>query len=141
MILQSIRFEEVLSKQIEASKMEIHDFSASAVEAMLSFIYNGEIREDGAAMENFLIADKFRIEKMKSAYEKILSDQVNNVNAFDMFVLSLRYSAENLKKEAFAKIASKFGEDLPPELMGNPDLLKRIIDNRQEYENLLAQAK
>lgn len=98
--MQSPKFAEIFDNQSEATEMKIHGFSPSAVEALLLFVYTCEVKVDGNLMEKFLIAEKFKIPRMKTAYDEILSDQLNAINARDILDLADRYSSEVLKKKA-----------------------------------------
>lgn len=135
--IQSSVFAKVFEDHIEATELKIHDFSHNAVEALLHFVYTSEFQEDENAMEKFAIAEKFQIAKMILAYEEVLSGQLDDANALDIFLFAHRHSSEALKHEAFAMIARMFPDDLPDDIKENPVQLKRLLDNRREYEKLL----
>lgn len=136
--MQSPVFAKIIEDHNEVKEFRIFgDFTPKAVENLLHFMYTGEIKDEDNASENFLIAVKFQIAKMKETFEKILCNQLDDDNALDIFLLAHRHSAELLKQEAFDVICSQFQEDISPQLMENPEKLKKLIDNRREYEELL----
>lgn len=121
----------------QAAEVKINDFSHRAVESLLRFIYTNEILHEDNAIENFVIAQKFKIPKMKATYEEIIFSNVNDNNAYETFLFAHQNAAEDLKKEAFDIISKKFPDPLPESLMKDPTKLKQLIDNRLEYESLL----
>lgn len=132
----------VLAKIIEdhkdASEIKINDFTPNSIEALLLFIYTDDIQiGDDNAIENFSIADKFKVNKMKSAYEEILYDQMDKNNAFEMFMLAHQHSADELKTEAFSLVAEMLQVDLPEEMMEEPEKLKKLVDAYREYQKLV----
>lgn len=130
-------FAKIIEDHREASEIKINDFSSNSVEALLHFIYNGEIQSEDNASENFSIADKFKVTMMKSAYEEILTDEINEENAFEIFTLAHQHSADELKKEAFRVVASSFPTEVPEKLMEDPEKLKKLVDIYREYQKII----
>lgn len=138
--IESEVFSQILEEESEATELKIPDFSTNSVEALLKFIYTNEASEDGDAKENFEIANKFKVDAMKSFYEKIICDQLDESNAFETFMFAHRLSSQLLKEKSFQQIAEKIPE-LPDELMEDPEDLKKLIDARQVFEEILLKYK
>lgn len=130
-------FAKIIEDQSDVTEMKIQDFSPRAVEALLQFIYTGEAQEDDNSMENYLIAEKFEIAKMKSVFVKFLIAQIDESNVFDIYMFAHSHSAATLKKKAFAGIASIFPKHLPESLMENPEKLKRVFNACRELVKVL----
>lgn len=96
-----------------------------------------EVKEGGNAMENFAIAEKFKLDGMKSICEFELMVQLDNSNAFEIFMLAHQHSSEILKKQAFVEIGKMLGVILPDGLMGNLEKIKELIDAKRAREKLL----
>lgn len=105
----------------------------------LTFIYTGEVSEteDDCVAERFKIADKFKIAKMKAAYENVLIENIEDDNVLAKFVFADKIGAEKLKEAAFTAIQNMFTEvELPVELIKHPDVVKKLMANRIEHEQL-----
>lgn len=141
--MESEVFAQIFEDQSEATEIKIPDFSSGSVEALLKFIYTNEVSEDGNAKENFDIADKFKVAEMKSIYEEIICDQINEANAWETFLFAHKCSSQLLKEESFQLIsnqifAKKIPNKVPVALMEDPEKLKKLIDAYRVVEEILA---
>lgn len=119
--MRCTEFAKILEDNNEATEIKILGFSSNAVEALLLFIYKCEVKADENPMEKIVIAKKFKFPSMRDAYKKIISDQLNALNARDIFMFAHHHSAEgksleDLKEKAFNEIARKIPHDLPMKL-------------------------
>lgn len=137
--MRSTIFAQIFDEDEVADQIQFKEYSEEAVETLLHYIYTEEVKEAGNAMENFAIAQKFKLDEMKSIWEKKLILQLTESNAFEFFMFGDQQKSETLKQAAFHRIALYLKEDLPAELMDNPEKLKRLIDSRREYEKLLGE--
>lgn len=135
--MRSAVFAQIFEDDDGAAEIKLEDFGEDAVETLLQFIYTEDVRDVGNAMENFAIAVKFKLDKLKAIWEKKLLDQLDSHNAYEIFMLAHRHSSEILKHGAFSRISSILRENLPEEMMENPEKLKRLIATRREQEKLL----
>lgn len=128
--MQSSVLAKIIENNSEATEIKLDEFSQSDVEALLQFIYTGEVYEGGNTMNQFSIAQKFQVGRMKAAYKQKLRDELDNSNAFDIYMLAHRHSVEGLKRSAVETIGSMFEESLTEELTNDPEKLKKWIGNR-----------
>lgn len=61
----------------DATEIKMNNFSSLAVESLLHFTYTSEILHEDIATENLLIAQKFKMQIMISAYEKVISGDLH----------------------------------------------------------------
>lgn len=96
-------------------------------------MYTGEVKEGGNEMENFEIAEKFKIDGMKWFWENELMGQLENSNAYYIFMIGHRYSSVILKKQAFIQIGKMLG-GIPDEFMENPEELREQVDIFRSFQ-------
>jgi BTB/POZ domain/Leucine rich repeat len=134
-------FENNVKERIEG-KMEIEEFSASAVEDFLCFFYTGEIQNARNAMEIFELAAKYDIPKLQSIAEKMVLRQVDEQNAVHILELANLYKSENLKDKAFTEIKKMFPKTaLQPELKDKPDYVKQLVEAKRDFEKKIKETK
>lgn len=86
--LRSSVMKEIFENHKEATELKINDFSPNAVESWLYFIYTNEIIHEANVQENFIIAQRYKIRKMESAYEEITSINLDETNANETFLFA-----------------------------------------------------
>lgn len=112
----------------KTGRMKIVDFSASAVEQFLGFLYTGCVPDDVNAMELFALATKYDVSNLMTLSEEAILKNVGVENALDIFNLGHLYSSNALKQEAF-QIQEMFpGKCLSSALINDPEGLKKLID-------------
>jgi len=91
-------------------KVDLHDLDPDVVEEMLLFIYTGKTPKlEGLAEDLLRAADRFQIEKLRTACEESLCSRLKVDNCVDLFVMGYLYHAENLKKESLKFISRNRG--------------------------------
>jgi BTB/POZ domain len=121
-------------KEAQTGKMEIDDFSAEAVEAMLKFMYTGKIEDESIAMDLHAIAQKYDVELLKQRTEKIILHNLTEDNALDIFGFAHLHNSDKIKRAAFEVIKKMFPDTkLSDALMNQPEALKKLIEARHKF--------
>ncbi len=93
--------------------VEIKDLSPEIVDAMLLFIYTGDVPNlDELAVELLAAAEKYALEDLKSLCEQQLTSGLDIENAVDLFLLADMYLAASLRKNAVQLLARNLNEVL-----------------------------
>lgn len=120
-----------------ANQLTIENFSAYAVEHLIRYLYTGEIEDDDNAIENFAIAATYNVLEMKYIYEEFILRNLNDLNAFDTFLLGHEYKSEEMINQAFFEIRKMFPTGISNDLIDDPKRLKELINAKYQYESLL----
>jgi len=81
------------------NELAISDFQSEVVLEMLRYVYTGGVDSMDALSQDLLaVAEKYRIEGLKTRCEKHLSDNLSANNLKDMLNLSMLHSARQLEK-------------------------------------------
>jgi speckle-type POZ protein len=114
-------------------KVEIKDLSPEIVEAMLLYIYTGDVPNlDELAVELLAAAEKYALEDLKSLCEQQLTSGLDIENAVDLFLLADMYLAASLRKNAVQLLARNLNVVLTnavwkQKMEGQPILLSEIM--------------
>lgn len=121
------------------NEMKIEDVSEEAVYDFLRYLYIGELPDKNNLMDAFALAVKLKADELKSISETIICKNIlNNSNAYKVFMLGHVYAAEKIKLAAFNRIRAMFPDaNLPNRLMQEPEILKKIIEHKQDLDYLL----
>lgn len=129
-------------KEKQSGRMFIADFSADVIEEMLKFLYSGEVENDGIAMDLYAIAAKYEIGILMTRAEKIISPQVDEANAIEIYGLGHHHNSNVLKHAAFKAIKEMFPEaKFKESLINKPEALKKIVDLCRKMEEVQAEMK
>ena len=75
--------------EARSSKLEIYDFKAVTVEAMVYFMYNGNVLEEKMINSDLLrLAEKYNIKSLVDFCVKYLEENLTLENALDILVTS-----------------------------------------------------
>lgn len=117
----------------KTGKMFIKGFSAEIVEAMLKFMYTGEIQNTQNVIDIFAIATQYQVKLLLDATEAIIWRNIDDSNAYDILIFSHQHNSNALKHAAFNTIKKMFPEiKLREDLVDQPESLKELIDARLE---------
>lgn len=106
----------------------IEDFEPEAVQDFFTFLYTGYIPSEENAMELLALADMYDIPELKLMSEKIITKNINNSNAHEIFSFAHLYSLMDLKKKAFASIQEIFPDRQQEDaLFEDPAGLKELV--------------
>lgn len=112
----------IFETDIGTCEMKILDFSPSAVEQFLGFIYTGSVPDDINAMELFAIAAKYNVFDLKMLSEKMILKTLCKDNVLEVFNLGHLYSSDVLKLSAFRMIQEMFpGKVVADHLINKPE--------------------
>uniref|UniRef100_A0A0N5B6Q5 BTB domain-containing protein n=1 Tax=Strongyloides papillosus TaxID=174720 RepID=A0A0N5B6Q5_STREA len=98
---QSPVFYDILNSTLENSQrdvIEMTDFRVEVVKEMLRFIYTDKVSDiTNMASEVLVIADKYRLDRLKAISERSLCRSLAVENVLERFALSEKFSTESLK--------------------------------------------
>jgi hypothetical protein len=106
-------------------KVEIKDLSPEIVEAMLLYIYTGDVPNlDELAVELLAAAEKYALEDLKGLCEQRLLSTLNMRNAVDHIFLADTFSMASLRKKAVLEVANNMRE-----VLRNPEWKQKLEEN------------
>jgi hypothetical protein len=106
-------------------KVEIKDLSPEIVEAMLLYIYTGDVPNlDELAVELLAAAEKYALEDLKGLCEQQLLSTLNMRNAVDHIFLADTFSMASLRKKAVLEVANNMRE-----VLRNPEWKQKLEEN------------
>lgn len=127
-------FNNKMKESIE-SDMVIKDFSVECVEDFLYFLYSGELRDEKNAMELFAIASKYDVGQLKTIAENIVLNNIDCLNAIEVFGLGHLHESEKLQTAAFNEIKKMFPElKLNDYLIKTPEKLEKLVEARRNLD-------
>jgi hypothetical protein len=102
-------------------------------------MYTGRLKKCNAT-EVYAIASKYDVKLLKKMTEKIIVDDVNETDAFEVFNLGHLHNSDEMKRVAFREIEKMFpGRVLDYQLIGNPDDLKHLIKVHRKFQEFEAE--
>uniref|UniRef100_A0A0N5CBT9 Speckle-type POZ protein n=1 Tax=Strongyloides papillosus TaxID=174720 RepID=A0A0N5CBT9_STREA len=91
-------FKNTLEK-LQTNVIEIEGFSVEVVREMLKYIYKDEVSNiQSMAADVLAIADKFKLDRLKVIASKYLCGDLTIENACERFILSEKFSSQELKE-------------------------------------------
>ncbi|KAH9382514.1 hypothetical protein HPB48_011331 [Haemaphysalis longicornis] len=89
------------------NKVDIKDIDHDVFSEMLRFIYTGKAPDiDKFPMDLLVAAEKYALERLKAMCEKVISSNLSEENAAEVFVFADMHSAHQLKTEAMRYICA-----------------------------------
>ena len=92
-----------------SNRVEIADVKANTLQAMVKFIYTGEMTNCELVADLTAVADKYNIQPLKAACVRELSQSLDVRNAVSTLVLAELYCIEGLREECVAFVANNMG--------------------------------
>jgi len=123
------------SMENQTNVVNIEDIEHKVLEEMLLYIHTGDSPNiKDLAKELLAAADYYQLDELKDSCQSFLSDTLGTDNAIGILILSDKYSASNLKKDALKFISENMksisaSSDWKKELSGYPSLLMEIIES------------
>ncbi|CRK99746.1 CLUMA_CG013014, isoform A [Clunio marinus] len=116
-------------KDRPSDEIHLKNINVNIVTIFLKFFYTDEVDETEISnlLEVFALAAKFKVENLMSVVEKMITDDLNDDNAMDVFKLACRFNCDGMKTSAFEVIQSMFDEPLKDELMNQPEVIFESI--------------
>ncbi|XP_065209108.1 speckle-type POZ protein-like [Planococcus citri] len=88
-------------RESQKNHITITDMEKETFEEMLHYIYSGKVRNlEKSAFELLLVADKYDLEELKNACERLLITKISAENVGKILVLADMHNAEELKGRA-----------------------------------------
>lgn len=98
-------------KQVKATnKFVIEDFHEAIVEEFLRSLYTGEVKNRENALKLFSLACIFKVEELRSIYEKIIIQNVNKMNAAEVMEIGKIYNSNEIIEASWAEIEENAAE-------------------------------
>jgi len=119
----------------QTNVVNIEDIEPKVLEEMLLYIHTGDSPNiKDLAKELLAAADYYQLDELKNRCQSFLSDTLVTDNAIGILILSDKYSASNLKKDALKYISENMksisaSSDWKKELSGYPSLPLEIIES------------
>ncbi|KAL7013211.1 hypothetical protein ACKWTF_015266 [Chironomus riparius] len=101
---------ELLKNNPQAEDLKLSDVSAEIFEIILKFLYTDELPGDDGTdfLQIFAAAGKLKIKELENyAADKVI-DQIDGINAIDIFRLGCKYKNYEMKQKAVNKIKEKY---------------------------------
>ena len=99
------RFEQRWKRQDD--KVDMSDVDPNVLEAMISFMYTGEVVDmDSISDELLPVSEEYRLSGLKEMCERSLLKKLSTENAVKYLKLATTHNAENLRKESLRFIIS-----------------------------------
>jgi len=119
----------------QTNVVNIEDIEPKVLEEMLLYIHTGDSPNiKDLAKELLAAADYYQLDELKDSCQSFLSDTLGTDNAIGILIISDKYSASNLKKDALKFISENMksisaSSDWKKELSGYPSLPMEIIES------------
>jgi len=119
----------------QTNVVKINDIEPKVLEEMLLYIHTGESPNiKDLAMEFLAAADFYQLDELKNSCQSFFSDTLHTENSIGILILSDKYSASKLKKDALKFISENMKSistlsDWKKELSGYPSLQSEIIES------------
>lgn len=142
--VQSSVFEAMFGSEMEENRsgqLKITDFSISAIEDFLHFLYTGAVKDYINGTELFTLACKYDVPDLKEICENIILENIDSTNAMEIFNLGLLHCCEKLKRAAFTEIEAFVGFDIDEGLIDNPQKLQELVDALKKMNSLMDDCK
>lgn len=118
----------------QQSQMTIEEFSASAVEDFLHYLYSEETPDETNAMELFALSAKYDVPSLKLLTEEMILYNVDHSNAYEVFSLGHLYSSDDMKILAYKEVKKMYPfRHIPQQLMERPEYFKRLVDTWRDH--------
>lgn len=119
----------------ELNEMAMKDVNLEAVEDFFRYLYTGEMSTHSDVMEIFAIAAKLGVSTLKNICEIKIIDQLQESNAYKIFMLGHVYNNEVLKKKSFEKIRRILADfKVSDEMIHNPESIKEMLETKNKYD-------
>ena len=92
-----------------SNRVEIADVKANTLQAMVKFIYTGEMINCELVADLTTVADKYNIQPLKAVCVRELSRSLDVRNAVSTLLLAELYCIEGLREECVAFVANNMG--------------------------------
>lgn len=138
--VQSSVFEAMFGSNMEENRsgqLIISDFSISAIEDFLHFLYTGVVKDYINGTELFTLACKYDVADLKDICENIILENVDDTNAMEILNLGHLHCCEKLKQAAFTEIEALVGFDIDESLIDNPQKLQELVDALRKMNSLM----
>ena len=96
-------------RESASNRVEIADVKANTLQAMIKFIYTGEMTNCELVADLTAVADKYNIQPLKAVCERELSRSLDVRNAVSTLLLAELYCIEGLREECVAFVANNMG--------------------------------
>ena len=107
------------TKESKENRVVISDCEPDVVEAMLKFIYTGDVPKlKEMAHDLFTIADKYQLQQLKKMCEGALLEELDVGNAADTLALAAMHNLVQLKKSCIRFITGHISEVMKTEGWG-----------------------
>jgi hypothetical protein len=105
----------------------------------LRFMYTGRLKKCNAT-EVYAIASKYDVKLLKKMTQKIIVDDVNETDAFEVFNLGYLHNSDELKRVAFREIENMFpGRVLDYQLIRKPEDFNQLIEVHRKFQQVQAE--
>ncbi|CRK99760.1 CLUMA_CG013017, isoform A [Clunio marinus] len=140
--LQSSVFTSIFENEMKdrpSDEIQMKNINSDAVKIFLKFLYTDEVEKEGNSnlLELFSLAAKFKVENLMIIVEGMITDDLNDDNAIEIFELACRFDCDGMKTSAFEVIQSMFDKPLKDELMNQPEVVKDLVEAKRNFESIV----
>ncbi|CRK97257.1 CLUMA_CG010653, isoform A [Clunio marinus] len=122
--------------------IQVKSINSDVVKIFLKFLYTGEIETGNSnLLQLFTLAAKFKVENLMTIVEEMITDDLNDDNAIDVFEFACRFNCDSMKMSAFKAIQSMFDEPLKDELMNEPEAVRELVEAKRKFNSILNKHK
>jgi Leucine-rich repeat (LRR) protein len=136
---QSSSFDPAQNPTINDNTMTINDFSADVIDAMLHFIYSGQIKDSSMVKQLFSFGERYNIPLLLNRTANMIVDNmVNESNALEVLELGIIHNSDLIKKAAFIAI-QKMLPNIHESMINKPERLKLVVEKYRKIQELQAE--
>merc|ERR1719481_1760366 len=129
------------NKESQLNVVEIKDIDSKVLEEVLHYIHTGDAPNIKTLPKDLLAAaDFYQLEQLKTSCQELLSETLDVENALKMSILSDKYSAPKLRKNAIAFVTKSLNSnsvDWKKKLEVYPSIWPEIVDSLLEMNKKL----
>lgn len=126
---QSTVFSDIFERQRLATRHAIvADISIDAVEDFLDYLYMRKVPNRLNMRAIFKLAAKYEVTELKSICQRLLWENLDEGNAFEIYTIGVDYSSEVLKILAFAEIKEMLGGNISNALINQPARVRELLN-------------
>ncbi|CRL04214.1 CLUMA_CG017310, isoform A [Clunio marinus] len=130
-------------KDRPSDEIQMKNINPEVVKIFLKFLYTDEIEkeENSNLLQLFSLAAKFKVENLMKIVEGMITDDLNDDNAIEIFELACRFNCDAMKTSAFKFIQSIFDEPLKDEQMSQPEVVRELVDAKRKIDLIVSKYK
>lgn len=125
-------------KDEDLSEMRLEGVTSESVDALLQYVYTGNVPRNVDAIELFTISTKLQVRTLQLICEAMVLEDLRDSNASAIFMLGHALKCDKITKEAFARLRNMHPE-LCEDFIEKPEKLKQFFAIKEQFESMRRQ--